>query len=39
MHSYDIIACHDFVGYELITKVIKGYDLVIEMNVSKASHV
>jgi hypothetical protein len=38
MHSCDITTCHEFVGYGLITKTIKGYDLVIGMNASKASH-
>ena len=39
LHTCDIITCHEFVGYELIAKAIKGYDHVIGMNASKSSHV
>jgi hypothetical protein len=35
MHSYDKITCHDFAGYELVTKAINEYGPVIEMNANK----
>jgi hypothetical protein len=39
MHTCDVITYYGFVGYELITKAIKGYDPIIGMNTSNASHV
>ena len=39
MHTCDVIAYYGFVGYELITKAIKGYDPIIGMNTSNTSHV
>jgi hypothetical protein len=38
MHSCDIVTCHDFGIYELIIESRKGYDTIIEINSSKASH-
>jgi hypothetical protein len=39
MHTCDVIAYYGFVGYEIITKEIKGCDPIIGMNTNISSHV
>jgi hypothetical protein len=39
MHTCDAITYYGFVDHELITKTIKGFDSIIGINASNASHV